>query len=183
MKKKLNNNRGVTLVELLVALALITITLAVVTNIFVVGNKTFVTGVDKSTVQQDGRFTSDRIADELKFAKEIKASAAEIGDKTTNGYYRMRLVDNPDLTGTEKVLEIQKFDSTDTEVPNTMQKVGRYLVNIKYTAPTGSKIVKYDIDVTTGEQDFTINSSVKSMNIDTINIGTDITEIYYTLYP
>lgn len=83
MKKKYNN-KGVTLIELLIVLAIMGIVLQLLYSIFFVGNKSFNTSKDRGFAQQDVRIVSTLITNELKNAKEISFEKLE-GD-----YYSLR---------------------------------------------------------------------------------------------
>lgn len=69
----LKNKNGLTLVELLVALSLVSVVLVVSTMIALMGLNTFKMDVNQSDVQYEVRRTSAKITDKLRNAIEISA--------------------------------------------------------------------------------------------------------------
>lgn len=90
IRKKLNRN-GITLVELVVTLAILSIIIQVAYSIFFVGNKSFATSKDIGFAQQELRNTSMALGNRIRMAKEIsindflEASSIEIQDVIDNG--------------------------------------------------------------------------------------------------
>ncbi|NTW71238.1 MAG: prepilin-type N-terminal cleavage/methylation domain-containing protein [Eubacteriaceae bacterium] len=179
MKNRRNSQRGVTLIELIITLALITITIAVVTNIFMVARQTFNTGVDKSSAQQNARFVSNKITDELKFAKNIDSVAFTSGE-----FYRM-YVNNHSLL-------IQKYSGPTTTVGSPVT-VGQYIESLSFAGSQYGKTINFTLNSksnftgnTAEAKVFLVNSSVQLMN----NVGANkviqnaITgsELFFTLY-
>lgn len=179
MKNRRNSQRGVTLIELIITLALITITIAVVTNIFMVARQTFNTGVDKSSAQQNARFVSNKITDELKFAKNIDNVAFASGE-----FYKMYVNNNS--------LMIQKYSGPTTPV-GTAVTVGQYIESLNFSGSQYGKTINFTLNSksnftgnTAEEKVFLVTSSIQLMN----NVGANkvimnvITgnQLYFTLY-
>ncbi|SHE28682.1 prepilin-type N-terminal cleavage/methylation domain-containing protein [Alkalibacter saccharofermentans] len=176
MNRELRSNRGITLVELLVALALLSLALVVAFNIFFVSRQTFITGVDKSAVQQDARFIGNRIANELRFAKEVSTSTIA-GEK----HFRLDL-DQHDVTNNLYRVKITEYSAAGN-IESTSY-VGNYVIQDGVTYTTGGtskNVIDFTINATTGNQSFPVESSVKLMNVFA-NIPNGTTTIYYTLY-
>lgn len=66
------NNKGVTLVELVVVVAIIGIISTVIANVFIFGNKTFNKVESRSAGQMDVRIVVQTISKELRYADDIE---------------------------------------------------------------------------------------------------------------
>lgn len=176
--KKLRNQKGITLVELIVALALISIFIMIGTNIFLLGNRSFKTGVDKASAQQDVRFVSNRIVDELKYAKSIKSTA----DFGADDYFKISVDANNRLV-------VEKFNSSNVEISESV--VGDYVESVQFTAAVNADTIQLYVkslsDIVGGGQEYDINTAVRLMNN---NVGGNTVveaafasdTIFYTLY-
>ncbi|MDW7740392.1 MAG: prepilin-type N-terminal cleavage/methylation domain-containing protein [Bacillota bacterium] len=80
-----NNQNGFMLVELLIALALLGVVLALGYMFFNFGTQAFNIGERRAIAQQAARITSDFITSELRFAKEIEINPDEA--EMVNGYW------------------------------------------------------------------------------------------------
>lgn len=95
MKKIKYNNKGVTLIELLIVLAIMVIILQVIYSLFFVGNKSFNTSKNKGFAQQDARIASTLINSELRTAKKISISPFKISElELEEKYYSLTLEDD-----------------------------------------------------------------------------------------
>lgn len=82
-KNKINNNQGLTLVELIVSMAILLFLIAGAINLLFFGNRAFTSGSQQAYVQSDVRTVSDYIQREIRFA----TYAATIG--TENAKYEI----------------------------------------------------------------------------------------------
>ncbi|NLW39654.1 MAG: prepilin-type N-terminal cleavage/methylation domain-containing protein [Tissierellia bacterium] len=95
MEKIKFNNRGMTLIELLIVLGIIGILVQLIYSIFFVGNKSFTMGRDKGFAQQDARIAAEFINKELRTANELELEASELEDRShyySIGYERGKLI-------------------------------------------------------------------------------------------
>ena len=165
-----DNDKGVTLIELIIVIGLLVVVLAVLYNIFMVSQKSFQIGIDKSIVQQDARVCSNKITDELKLAKTVSLT------EPTGEYYRISL--KPNGTTVYKSVIITKY----SEGVAAEQEFGSYIQSITFTTKTtNSKVVQFDMVVTTGKQTIPINSSVQLINT-TADLTTSSSQVFYTKY-
>lgn len=79
MSKTIFNEKGVTLVEVLIVVVLIVAVLSLGYTVIHYSRTTFQTGTDRAEVQQDARLAANFIADELRNAIEINTDS---GDKS-----------------------------------------------------------------------------------------------------
>ena len=84
---RLNNyNQGVTLIELLIALAIISILLTTAFMFFMFGNKTFSMGTDQYTTQADLRIANDYIVKAIRFATAVELGGTPSSIAQTDKY-------------------------------------------------------------------------------------------------
>lgn len=166
-----NNQKGITIVELLIVIALVSLISLIIFNIFNIFNESFNTGIDKATLIQDARFCADNITDELKNALII----SEITPKESI-YHRILLEKNSEKYNS-LILEYYKDNSLVEK-----NVIGTYLKEIEFSTNGNSNIINFTILVGNEKENFIIESSIFLNNINSINIDEGITEIYYTLY-
>lgn len=66
------NKSGFTLIELVVSTALVTLVLALIFSVFLIGNRTYSYGSTQRDIQADLRLASDVIRDEVRYASDIE---------------------------------------------------------------------------------------------------------------
>ena len=160
-----NSNKGFTLVEAIIVIGLIVLVLAIVTNIFVLSQKSFHTGVEMSEVQQDARVCANEIIDELKFSKKVSLKSS---DFTSGNYYKIY------KNGSSIIIE--NVISGDTH------SYGDYIQGLTFsTGDEESNIVQFTIQVTTGKETFEVDSSLQLLNTK-VNITGSPGVIYYSKY-
>jgi prepilin-type N-terminal cleavage/methylation domain-containing protein len=107
MKNK-HNNRGMTLIEVLLSIAIFAIVLQVGYSMFFSGNKSFIIGSNRGHAQQDARIVAEHLNKELRYSSILSDS------NLTGRYFSIEIVENEDGT-------------------NTLSKVDNILFTIKYT--------------------------------------------------
>jgi len=162
---KSRGEKGFTLIELIVVIGLLVIILAVLYNIFMVSQKSFQTGIDKSIVQQDARVCSNKISDELKLAKTVSVNPIPGGE-----YYSISLAPTNSVIIT-----------TYSGGVATQQEFGSYIQSLTFTTVAGSELVQFNLIVKNGNQTIPINTSVQLMNT-TADLTTSSSQVYYTKY-
>ncbi|HAE62320.1 MAG TPA: hypothetical protein DCG38_08325 [Eubacteriaceae bacterium] len=180
--KKYDNQKGITLVELIVVLALITIALTVLFGIFRTGWRTFGSGVDKTTMQQNARFVSNKITEELKFAKNLSNDPSIFSDDPA--FYKISFV------GDELI--VAKYDSLDdynNNIISDTSSTGTNLSSLQFNNDSDSdKTVEFTLRTfeKTGQaelDEYEITTSIQLMNKEvTLTSFNNATTIFYTLY-
>lgn len=74
------NNKGMTLIELLIVLAIMGIILQVVYSVFFLGNKSFTISKNKGFSQQDARLVTEIVTKELRNAKKIDIDESKFNE-------------------------------------------------------------------------------------------------------
>lgn len=170
-----NDNRGITLVELLVAMAILSLVLAIGYRAFDVGHKYFEKGETAANVQQNLRLVSSEITNLVRYASEVTIldeGAWEAEDKDTgteDGYTYIYINDEGKL---EMEREDNSYVFSDTLMSNTV-------LTLEFTNVTkeedededgtllginvGYKIVKEDQDDEVG--DYNIETDIAILNL------------------
>lgn len=165
-KMNFKDNKGITLIELIVVLALLSIVIAVAFNIFFVSTKTFDTGVDKAEVQQEARLVANEVTDSLKFASSVYKD-----DPGTGEYYKIFLED--------KKLTIDKYDGG-----TLLDREGTYGSDIKditFYTDGSSRVVNFKLYIADSTIP-TIESAVLLNNLAISNLSVNLNEtstLYY----
>lgn len=81
------NNKGVTLVELLTALAIVSVLISLSTSIFIFGNDIFAKGTSQHSEQTDLRFANDYIVKEIRYATSIDLLSSAPGTINNSDQY------------------------------------------------------------------------------------------------
>lgn len=176
MKKNILNNKGVTLIELLIVLAIIGIILQVVYSIFFVGNKSFNIGKDRGFAQQDARIASDIVIKELRTAKSISFIDGEF----TGKHYSLSRNSSGQLIRTS----FDGINITETKVLFSGSLIGLKFNNkLNESNVIVSGIVNGKIIAEEGKQQTSFNFDILLENIPNYNtVITDEETIYYTKY-
>jgi len=93
MKNK-HNNRGMTLIEVLLSIAIFAIVLQVGYSMFFSGNKSFIIGSNRGHAQQDARIVAEHLNKELRYSSILSDS------NLTGRYFSIEIVENEDGTNT-----------------------------------------------------------------------------------
>lgn len=117
---KLRNNRGISIIELLVACSLLVIVLGVGYNFYYYANQTFNFGLEQANLQNDTRIAVETISNELRYAENISDSAFASEITTYKHLYR-------DSDNTIKI------DSYEKGVPTTISLRGNTINNLKFS--------------------------------------------------
>ena len=140
MKKLKLNQRGITLVEVIISLAILVIILQVVYSIFFVGNKSFQTSRDMGFDQQETRNMSTHLTNQLRTAKiisitDLSEKAIVIQDLVVNGNVISNVIINGTSYGSFKETSIIINSSENTiSIPafsNDFPSVGE-LITVRF---------------------------------------------------
>jgi prepilin-type N-terminal cleavage/methylation domain-containing protein len=154
-------NKGFTLVELILSLALLLIALLLIFNIYFLGNNIFNRSVDQGDIQRNVRVAMDKVTEEIRMADFITSKVSE--DGKINGkseYYSIGLEENK---------LVKKYSEEDEE------EVIAELSDILFKPKNGGLSLKISRDNYEIETEIPLENN-PSIDID--NEGTHV--IYYT---
>jgi prepilin-type N-terminal cleavage/methylation domain-containing protein len=118
--KRLKNNNGLTLVELLVALSLVSIVLAVALMISLMGLRTFRMDINQSDVQHEVRRTSAKINEVLRNAIAIETSTSTSGADINVESELNNLDSTCTITVVDNILTLHIWAKKDSITNNTV---------------------------------------------------------------
>lgn len=176
MKNIRYNNKGITLIELIITLAIMIVVLQTIYSIFFVGNKSFNIGKNKGFAQQEGRIVADFINNELRVAKKISE------DRLMEKHYSLSLNNNGQLSK-------KTYNEDGSEDVNEEKILSKNLRGIKFKGADGNKkgIIYITIDVMEGEkskngQNYSLDINILLENLPDFDEDIDPKIIYYTKY-
>lgn len=166
MKIKWKDQKGITLVEMLITLALFSIVIGVLFGVFAVSNRAYKSGSDQSFQQKDARLAARVIEKQLRNAKDIGANPLD-GDF----YYSLKLEKQEGQGLGSLVLErIEGASSKKTSFGNEFKE-------ISFEKGEASNILNYSLVL----EKYEISSAIKLNNQPVGNIPSGTTVLYFTL--
>ena len=147
---------GVTLVELLLVIALLSLVIGITYSLLLFGMRTYAKGNDQTEVQFDIRFTADAVTNELRYASlvEIHPDSLSIPASIDDDSRYIYLL-NED--GVDKLV----FEGEDYLKKYPLGTNGQ----IHFTKGTSDKILNFVLSGTRNNQDFSIDSEVAILNL------------------
>ncbi len=173
INKLLRNNIGLTLVELILTLALMTIVLSLIYNIFFTGNKLFNISKAQTFIQSDVRFAADYITKELKNAIIICDNVDLVKEK--NIYYALVLEGND---GSKHLLK-KTYSKSNNATSVTEITVGNTLSDLKFSPSSNGSLLSIIVSGKDKKQDYSLEFEIMLNNIDHVNIPEGTNKIYY----
>lgn len=164
--KILNNKKGLTLVELIIAVIFLTIVMGVASSMFFSGNSMFKKGVDQYDLQSSIRLTSDFIVNKVRNVSEISLVAPASPQTYDQIYLDAKCIVYKPAGGAV----VNKTDA----IINSTSDVSFSLV------PSGSKymlIIK--IKGSKGTNTYDINTKIFLNNVQTATANNNKTIIYF----
>lgn len=166
MLKKISNNQGVTLIELILVAALISLIFAAVFSVYLAGQRTFIMTSNQASVQQEIRKVSNLIVEELEFAHswEISGTIPTSFDSNYSYIYVENQVLHIRLRG-----ELSTF--SDVEYELSFLKAHEHVLRIR-------------LDGTKDSNEFRFETEIRKLNEGIFNdiggIGDKISIRFYT---
>lgn len=168
MKNLERNRKGMTLIEVLLSLLLLSLVVLISYNLLFSSNKSFSIGKDKGLGQQEGRNIGEILKQELRYSSKISQDSME-GE---NIYYSLQLVDKDG----RQVL-IKKVYSGDQVIEREIGRGDWDLIRLNII---GNKVLETEIKA----KDFESTVNIPLENILSTNITNDFdlsNKIYFTL--
>lgn len=172
MKNNRLDNKGITLLELIITLSIMTIILQIIYSVFCVGNQSFNMSKDQGLLQKDLRIVSDYIINEIRNGKEISPEA--FSSKTI--YYS---------------LSLEKKDKHNTlcrtkYTPNKESEklyIGESITELLFLPSEKDEMIQVKIKGEERARTYELDFELLLENIETLNIDKEgIDKIFYTKY-
>lgn len=160
MKSRLNNRKGFTLIELIIAILILGVVMTAIYTFFMFGNKMSVKGNEQYTIQSDARLDINQIISDVTYATEVTLlSTAPTASEKASSVYSYIYIENGKITRsiynsatgirTEKTLIGTRYSSTDSHFS-------------KVTGSTDS--IKIQLSSQYNDQTYTVDSVIKLPN-------------------
>ncbi|WP_416197892.1 MAG: hypothetical protein ACFWUA_10030 [Sporanaerobacter sp.] len=166
------NNKGITLIELLLSLAFMMAIVGLIFNIYIMSKRVFNASVEQSFTQKNSRLVSDFIIKELRNAKVIEMDENNIKNKG-NRYYCLSIKND----GYNNYLAKQTIENGEIISEN---QYGNNLENIIFMSTEEKEIMKVIVISKEKEKEFEIEFEFLLNNIDKLNVNIEgSNRIYY----
>ena len=152
---KMKCQKGLGLIELMLALALLGLVLALGYSFFFFGTEAFDTGESRQNVQQNVRNLADAITDEVRFATNVDIlSGVEDIPQNDGNYYIF--IENDQLY-------FQDEDGDRSAMPGAVDD-GTVIDSISFSGE-GNRILEFTINASKNQQNYQVESSVEPLNL------------------
>lgn len=184
----LKKKDGVTLIELVVTLAIVTVAAGAIILIFVSGINVFNSGSSQYDIQGSARMASQYITEEIRYAVDIEIVSISDIESEIPVYVNYLYYDS----STGEVLKVSKFD-VESKWIGLNGQLNFWVDPYEDTEddPSNNKILRYNIVAEDDSRDYNIENKVNSLNLhlgssdvitlpDSYNPSTGGTALRYT---
>jgi prepilin-type N-terminal cleavage/methylation domain-containing protein len=172
--KTLKTNKGVTLIELIVSLMILSIALLIAYSLFFFGNRTFSKGVDQFNVQSNIRLASDYITSQIRYATDIQILGSMDSNKISDPFNAIDAYENYIFYDGERIVRLSKYSSNSFLIGTGGE--------VTFSSTSPGEILNFTVSGVDSQQNYHIDSEVKPLNLSlnggSINTGTGYV-IYY----
>lgn len=162
-KSFVNNKKGLSLLELLIALLLLNLVLAIGYSFFYFGTRSFAIGESQSDVQQNVRMAADFITNEIRFAESLEILGSSF---SFSGDYNYIYINE------DSVIHRKEGTSTGTKILSGISENIDFSVNFNISS-SGNNVLQFAVNGENAEKTFDIESEVMLPNVRNITINTD----------
>lgn len=152
------SQRGLGLIELVIALSLLSVVLAAVYSYYFFGNRSFSTGEAQQNLQQNVRHASAFVTNEIRFASEVEI-LSENPLSFESGWYYIYLKD-----GDEENIFFRSDDG-EKPIPGIITDDTSYDSGALVFNGAGSNVLQFTISASNNDQNYNIESQVQPLNI------------------
>ncbi len=177
MNRRYLFKKGVTLIELIVALALFAILIPIIHSVFSVGSKSYVLSKDSGFAQQEVRLTSDVLNSELRYISNLKSSPL------SGEYFSLEIKENDDGTF---YLEKREYNDSNVDGINLKRLYGNFS-EIRFDNSISKGVIKVTLSKTEGTQEYDLEFDIALENNRNLSWPTTISSesenriLYYNL--
>ncbi len=161
--------KGITLVELIIALALLTVILGMAYSFFSLGMTVFRKGAGQSDIQQNLRLTADIITREIRLASELQIIDPVTIPDTVSDEYRYVFVNSANS------IEFKNKDGSKKFLDNGVNSMS---VTLRFESMNSGKILGFALNAS-GENNYSIESEVYPLNLASPIAGNNNAAIAY----
>jgi len=148
----MDNNKGFTLIELMITIAILAVVITVVSSFLLFGYRTYGGGTTQFDVQSDIRTTIDFIINETRNTNEVYIINVADVPNTNDGYKYVYLESNAIMykaasTGFSAISKSAAIINNTTPVFEIKSSSGSFLLSINLSGASKGKIYSSDSDV------------------------------------
>lgn len=183
MKKTYKPRKGITLIELLLTLAIVSIVVLAGYSLFFTGNISFSTSAGKGLSQQDGRIMVDYINRELKAVKNLYLRKEDLETSDIDNFYSISFIEGSltkDKYISNSITKSIQIGSNPKNVSLELIKEEEHIhknkIRLHVVTEEKSKTNNYEIDI------YFENGDVLVLPDNHDDIPSPIQDIYYTRY-
>lgn len=178
MKRDYSTEKGFTLIEVIITIALMSIVIQIVYAIFFVGIKSYDTGKNMGFAQQEVRLAADIINSELRYINDLKTTPL------VGKYYSLEIKNNGDETF---YLEKKQYDEMNPEGKIVRIINGKYS-KISLDNSITSGVINATLEQFEEENKYNINFEVTLENNRTLSwyipiSSDDVNTVFYYSFP
>lgn len=173
-KDKSLKKKGFTLLELIVAIPIMLMVIALVFSIGIFGNKNFKKTNIQMNNQQAVRLVGDYIKKDVRSAKVLSSVENIVKAQTNSNYYALK------YTGNHLVKQKLKKNSDGTVTSVSQTTIGDTLTDLSFLTVMDKGTLKYIVTNNANGQNYSVTYEVILDNIETTVLpSTSVTTIYY----
>jgi prepilin-type N-terminal cleavage/methylation domain-containing protein len=171
--KGLTSNKGLTIIELIISIAVLGIILISAYSFLFFSNRTFSKGVTQRNVQSNIRIATDYITSQIRYATAVKILDSIDNVKILDPLNNINAYENYIFYDSGKIVRLSRYNSNSFYVG-----VGG---GIEFSSMANEKILKFIIRAVDGKQSYAIQSEVRPLNleIEGNNINPDIGPVIF----
>jgi prepilin-type N-terminal cleavage/methylation domain-containing protein len=164
MKSLAFNRKGLTLLELLLALGLLGVVISIAFTFFLFSSNTYENGTKKASIQNDTTLVTNAITGQLRNATFVKVFQADINGFAFDTNYTYIYAKNGNLI---------KRTSTENILVNTTKDNVNCIINFSRSNPPTS-VLHSTVTGSSSSNTFSIDSEIQILNISNIDGGSAI---------
>ena len=153
MRSFIKDNRGITLVELVIGMGLLSLVIAVAYSLYFFGTTSFQTGANRVDLQQNARLMADFITDEVRLAREVEILGA-VPESLDPEYHYIYLDGSAVKHSISGAAAVEKFS-------NISQKVDFDLVFSKST----DEVAVFTVYASDDDREYAVTAQVLILNM------------------
>ena len=175
MRSYIKDNRGITLVELVIGMGLLSIVIALAYSLYFFGTTSFQTGANRVDLQQNARLMADFITEEIRLAIKVDI-LAEAPESLDAQYHYIYLEGNTVKHSVSGATAVEKFSAISRKVDFDLEFLK--------SSDEIDEILEFTVTARYGDRDYAVKTEVLILNMQGSSIiGVTPGFVVYYNYP